>query len=63
MMALCGQGRYDQLPAGDLGLLKLVGRRLSGGEERARAQEHEVRAFFAPFGEWVGLAAVHMAGL
>ena len=32
MMALCGQGRYDQLPAGDLGLLKLVGRRLSGGD-------------------------------
>jgi 3-methyladenine DNA glycosylase/8-oxoguanine DNA glycosylase len=63
MMALCGQGRYDQLPAGDLGLLKLVGRRLSGGEERARAQEHEVRAFFAPYGEWAGLAAVHMAGL
>jgi DNA-3-methyladenine glycosylase II/AraC family transcriptional regulator of adaptative response / DNA-3-methyladenine glycosylase II len=63
MMALCGQGRYDQLPAGDLGLLKLVGRRLSGGEERARAQEHEVRAFFAPYGEWAGLAAVHMQGL
>jgi 3-methyladenine DNA glycosylase/8-oxoguanine DNA glycosylase len=63
MMALCGQGRYDQLPAGDLGLLELVGRRLSGGDPRARAQEHEVRAFFAPYGEWAGLAAVHMAGL
>jgi 3-methyladenine DNA glycosylase/8-oxoguanine DNA glycosylase len=63
MMALCGQGRYDQLPAGDLGLLKLVGRRLSGGEERVRAQEHEVRAFFAGYGEWAGLAAVHMQGL
>jgi len=63
MMALCGQGRYDQLPAGDLGLLKLVGRRLSGGDPRARAQEHEVRAFFADYGEWAGLAAVHMAGL
>jgi DNA-3-methyladenine glycosylase II len=63
MMALCGQGRYDQLPAGDLGLLKLVGRRLSGDDPRARAQEHEVRAFFAPYGEWAGLAAVHMQGL
>ena len=63
MMALRGQGRYDQLPAGDLGLLKLVGRQLSGGDERARAQEHEVRAFFAPYGEWAGLAAVHMQGL
>jgi 3-methyladenine DNA glycosylase/8-oxoguanine DNA glycosylase len=63
MMALCGQGRYDQLPAGDLGLLKLVGRRLSGGDQKARAQEHEVRAFFAPYGEWAGLGAVHMQGL
>jgi len=62
MMALCGQGRYDQLPAGDLGLLKLVGRRLSGGDPRARAEEQEVRAFFAPYGEWAGLAAVHMQG-
>jgi 3-methyladenine DNA glycosylase/8-oxoguanine DNA glycosylase len=63
MMALCGQGRYDQLPAGDLGLLKLVGRRLSGGDPRARAEEHEVRTFFADYGEWAGLAAVHAAGL
>jgi 3-methyladenine DNA glycosylase/8-oxoguanine DNA glycosylase len=63
MMALCGQGRYDQLPAGDLGLLQLVGRRLSGGDPRVRAEEHEVRAFFAPYGEWAGLAAVHMQGL
>lgn len=63
MMALRGQGRHDQLPAGDLGLLKLVGRRLSGGDPRARAEEHEVRAFFAGYGEWAGLAAVHMQGL
>jgi len=63
MMALCGQGRYDQLPAGDLGLLELVGRRLGGGDPKARAREHEVRAFFAPYGEWAGLAAVHVAGL
>ena len=63
MMALRGQGRHDQLPAGDVGLLKLVGRRLSGGDPRARAQEHEVRAFFAGYGEWAGLAAVHMQGL
>jgi 3-methyladenine DNA glycosylase/8-oxoguanine DNA glycosylase len=27
MLALRGQGRHDQLPAGDLGLLKLAGRR------------------------------------
>ena len=32
MLALHGQGRHDQVPAGDLGLLKLVGRLLSGGD-------------------------------
>ena len=63
MLALHGQGRHDQLPAGDLGLLKLVGRLLSGGDPRARAQEHEVREFFAPYGEWAGLAASHMLAL
>jgi 3-methyladenine DNA glycosylase/8-oxoguanine DNA glycosylase len=63
MLALRGQGRYDQLPAGDLGLLQLAGRILSGGDPRARAQEREVRELFAPYGEWAGLAAVHAAGL
>lgn len=62
MLALRGQGRYDQLPAGDLGLLKLVGRILSGGDPRVRADEAQVRELFAPYGEWAGLAAVH-AGL
>jgi 3-methyladenine DNA glycosylase/8-oxoguanine DNA glycosylase len=63
MLALRGQGRYDQLPAGDLGLLKLVGRILSGGDPRARADEAQVREMFEPYGEWAGLAAVHAAGL
>jgi 3-methyladenine DNA glycosylase/8-oxoguanine DNA glycosylase len=63
MLALRGQGRYDQLPAGDLGLLKLTGRLLSGGDPRARADEGQVRELFAPYGEWAGLAAVHAAGL
>ena len=62
MLALRGQGRHDQLPAGDLGLLKLVGRRLGGGDPCARAQEHEVRACFAPYEEWAGLAAAHAIG-
>jgi DNA-3-methyladenine glycosylase II len=62
MLALYGQGRYDQIPAGDLGYLKLVGRHLSGGDPHARAQEHEVREFFAPYGEWAGLAALHTMG-
>jgi DNA-3-methyladenine glycosylase II len=63
ILALCGQGRYDQLPAGDLGLLKLAGRLLSGGNPCARASEQQVRELFAPYGEWAGLAAVHAAGL
>jgi len=60
MLALKGQGRHDQLPAGDLGLLKAVGRLLSGGDPRARAQESQVRELFAPYGEWAGLAATHL---
>jgi 3-methyladenine DNA glycosylase/8-oxoguanine DNA glycosylase len=63
MLALCGQGRYDQLPAGDLGLIKLAGRILSGGDSRARADEQQVRELFAPYGGWAGLAAVHAAGI
>jgi 3-methyladenine DNA glycosylase/8-oxoguanine DNA glycosylase len=63
MLALCGQGRYDQLPAGDLGLLKLAGRILSGGDPQARASEAQVRELFAPYGEWAGLAGVHAVGL
>jgi 3-methyladenine DNA glycosylase/8-oxoguanine DNA glycosylase len=62
MLALHGQGRNDQLPAGDLSLLKLVGRALGGGDPRARAEEGQVRDFFAPYGEWAGLAAAHMLG-
>ncbi len=62
MLALYGQGRYDRIPAGDLGLLKLVGRHLSGGDPHARAGEQGVREFFRPYGEWAGLAAMHMMG-
>src|SRR5205085_8713566 len=32
MLALTGQGRLDQLPAGDLAYLKFVGRLRSGGD-------------------------------
>ena len=62
MLALHGQGRHDQVPAGDLSLLKLVGRALGGGDPHARAEEQQVREFFAPYGEWAGLAATHMLG-
>jgi len=63
MLALHGQGRHDQLPAGDLGLLKYVGRLLSGGDPRALAGEEDVRSHFARYGSWQGLAAVHVGAI
>lgn len=60
MLALHGQGREDQVPAGDLGLLRAVGRLLSGGDPNAFADESQVRAFFARYGQWAGLAAMHL---
>jgi 3-methyladenine DNA glycosylase/8-oxoguanine DNA glycosylase len=59
MMALTGQCRLDQIPAGDLGFIKLVGRLLSGGDPYARATEDQVRELFAPYGAWQGLAGVY----
>jgi len=59
MLALTGQGRLDQLPAGDLAYLKLVGRIRSGGDPRARATEAEVTELFAPYEPWAGLAGLH----
>lgn len=54
-LALTGQGRLDQLPAGDLAFRKLVGR-LRTGDPRARVSEEEVAEFFAPYAPWSGLA-------
>jgi 3-methyladenine DNA glycosylase/8-oxoguanine DNA glycosylase len=59
MLALTGQGRLDQLPAGDLAYMKLVGRLRSGGDPYARATEDEVSEFFAPYAPWAGLAGMH----
>lgn len=58
MLALRGQGRLDRLPAADLGYLKLVGR-LTNADPRSRASEEQVRAFFAPYQPWAGLAATY----
>lgn len=58
-LALHGQGRFDQVPAGDVGLLKRVGRILTGNP-RARVEEGRVRALFAPYGEWAGLASAYV---
>jgi 3-methyladenine DNA glycosylase/8-oxoguanine DNA glycosylase len=59
MLGLHGQGRMDVVPAGDLGYLKLVGR-LATGNPRARADEAEVRGFFARYGDWKGLAGEYL---
>jgi 3-methyladenine DNA glycosylase/8-oxoguanine DNA glycosylase len=59
MLGLQGQGRMDLVPAGDVGYLKLVGRLLTGNP-KARVPETEVRAFFARYGEWKGLAGEYV---
>jgi 3-methyladenine DNA glycosylase/8-oxoguanine DNA glycosylase len=57
-LALTGQGRLDQLPAGDLAFMKLVGR-LRTGHPKARANEEEVAEFFLPYEPWAGLAGIY----
>ena len=57
-LALTGQGRLDQLPAGDLAFMKLVGR-LRTGHPKARASESEVVEFFSPYEPWAGLAGIY----
>jgi 3-methyladenine DNA glycosylase/8-oxoguanine DNA glycosylase len=59
MLGLYGQGRYDVVPAGDLGFVKIVGR-LATGRPRSYADEAEVRGFFARYGEWKGLAGEYL---
>ncbi|MGI8802253.1 MAG: hypothetical protein ACR2KV_08780, partial [Solirubrobacteraceae bacterium] len=58
ILGLHGQGRLDQVPAGDLGLRKFVGRALDG-DPRACAETEVVRDFFAPFAPYGGLAATY----
>ena len=64
MLALGGQGRYDQVPAGDLGFLVVVGRLLRGGRGGGgggvRASEEDVRMLLERFGEWRGLAGTYL---
>jgi 3-methyladenine DNA glycosylase/8-oxoguanine DNA glycosylase len=56
LLAFLGQGRDDQLPAGDLAYVKAVGRWAGLGR---RATEDEVRAFFAPYEPYAGLAGLY----
>lgn len=65
-LGLHGQGRLDQIPAGDLAYRKLVGRIISGGDPSARASEEQVARLFARYHPWNGLAgayALRAAGL
>jgi 3-methyladenine DNA glycosylase/8-oxoguanine DNA glycosylase len=58
-LAFEGQGRDDQLPAGDLEYVKLVGRLAGLGR---RATDDEVRAFFGPYEPFAGLAGIYALG-
>ena len=55
-LAVHGQGRDDQLPAGDLAYLKLVG--VLTGLDRL-ATEDEVRAYFQPYAPYEALAGLY----
>jgi 3-methyladenine DNA glycosylase/8-oxoguanine DNA glycosylase len=56
-LAYHGQGRDDQIPAGDLSYIKLVGRLTGLGR---RATEDEVREFFAPYAPFAALAGTYL---
>jgi 3-methyladenine DNA glycosylase/8-oxoguanine DNA glycosylase len=56
-LALHGQGRDDVIPALDLAFIKVVGRLAGLGR---RATEEEVRAFFAPYEPFAGLAGTYV---
>jgi DNA-3-methyladenine glycosylase II len=53
-----GLGRVDCLPAGDVGLRRVVGRYLSGG---ARFSPQELQAALTPFAPYRSLAAYYLA--
>jgi DNA-3-methyladenine glycosylase II len=53
-----GLGRSDRLPAGDVGLRRVVGGYLAGG---ARLSPRELQIALAPFAPYRGLAAYYIA--
>ena len=56
-LAFHGQGRDDQLPAGDLAYIKLVGRLAGLGR---RATVDEVTEWFEPYAPYQGLAGLYL---
>jgi 3-methyladenine DNA glycosylase/8-oxoguanine DNA glycosylase len=56
-LAFLGQGRDDQLPAGDLAYIKLVGRLAGLGR---RATVDEVTDWFEPYAPYQGLAGIYL---
>jgi 3-methyladenine DNA glycosylase/8-oxoguanine DNA glycosylase len=56
LLAFLGQGRDDQLPAGDLSYAKALDRWLGLGR---RATEDEVRTFFEPYEPYAALAGLY----
>jgi 3-methyladenine DNA glycosylase/8-oxoguanine DNA glycosylase len=56
-LAFLGQGRDDQLPAGDLAFVKLVGRIARLGR---LATEQEVRELFVPYAPFQALAGMYL---
>ena len=56
-LAFHGQGRDDQIPAGDLAYVKVVGRLAGLGR---RAEVHEVREFFSPYAPYAALAGIYL---
>jgi 3-methyladenine DNA glycosylase/8-oxoguanine DNA glycosylase len=55
VIALSGLGRFEQGPVGDLGLIRLCANLLG----RA-ATEADTARLLAPYGDWSGLAGVHL---
>ena len=57
MVSLYGLGHFDRGLVGDLGLVKLLSARTGRWVEA-----EETRALLEPYGEWAGLASLHLIG-
>jgi 3-methyladenine DNA glycosylase/8-oxoguanine DNA glycosylase len=57
VVALLGLGSYAHGLVGDLGLVKLL-----AGLWRRPVEPEETRELLAPYGEWAGLASLHLLG-